>query len=529
MECINKPAKMVRRHLAGMALLLASFAPGGASAVSLTVTAPVGEITGTRDGDLVTYEGIPYAAPPVGELRWAAPSPVEPFKLPFQANSSGNECVQRAIFWRPGKTASWTEDCLTLNIYAPATGGTDLPVFVGFHGGGSVNGAKTDWDPRELAAAGNIVVTINYRLGALGFLALAELNAESKDGQSSGNFGDLDKLESLRWVKNNIAAFGGNPDRVTISGQSAGARGVCFAVASPEAKGLFQAAVIQSGRDCPSIANAEAVKSGEKFVEAIGCKERQDRLACLRSKTPADILDAQAKSKMAIATVYGGYAQPKRAMDAFKSGEFNRVPMIVGNTRDETRVFIYEANDLVDQPVDLSQYENEVRTRMGEKADAAFAVYAADAKTSPGLALGNLDAEQKYICPTIVALETLSKWTQVHAYEFADVTAPVRSYADVPASFDLGVPHSAELPYVWGEDTVPDGLSADQKKLAAMMRSFWISLASPGGLTGPVSWPTYTADAPQRIVFKAGGQTDVLSDIDYRKTRHCDLFASAAK
>ena len=498
-------------------------------AVAQTATAPVGQIVGATDGDLLLYQGIPYAEPPIGKLRWAAPEPAGAFQQPFQANSAGNECVQKAIFWRPGKTASWTEDCLTLNVYAPASGGSNLPVFVGFHGGGSVNGAKTDWDPRELAAAGSVVVTINYRLGALGFLALPELNEESKDGQSSGNYGDLDKLEALRWVKKNISAFGGNPDRVTIAGQSAGARGVCYAVASPEAKGLFQAAVIESGRDCPSVSNAEAIKSGEKFVEAIGCTDDADRLACLRSKTPAEILDAQTKSKMTLATVYGGAAQPKPAMEAFRSGDFNRVPLIVGNTRDETRVFIYEANDLMDQPVDQAQWENEVKTRMGVKAEEAFVIYGEDAKKAPGLALGNLDAEQKYICPTSLAIEVLSKWTQVHAYEFADVTAPVRSYASVPSSFDLGVPHSAELPYIWGEDTVPDGLTPDQQKLAQTMRAFWLSLASPEGLKGPVEWPPYSGDAPNRIVFHEGGKTDIISDLDYRKNRHCELFSTAGK
>jgi para-nitrobenzyl esterase len=510
------------RLLLGFCLFTALASP----VLAQTVSAPVGEIEGAKQGDLVLYQGIPYAKPPVGKLRWAAPEPVDAFKQPFQANAAGNECVQKAIYWRPDKPASWTEDCLTLTVYAPASGGTGLPVFVGFHGGGSVNGAKTDWDPRELAEAGNIVVTINYRLGALGFLALPELNAESKDGQSSGNFGDLDKLQSLRWVKQNIAAFGGNPDRVTIAGQSAGARGVCFALASPEAKGLFEGAVIESGRDCPAISNAEAVKSGEKFAEAIGCKDGQDRLACLRSKTSSEILDAQTKSKMTIATVFGGYAQPKTAMEAFRSGDFNRVPLIVGNTRDETRIFVYEANDLLDQPVDKAQWENEVKTRMGPKADAAFAIYADAAKSSPGLALGSLDAEQKYICLTSLALDALSKWTSVHAYEFADVTAPIRPYASVPSSFDLGVPHSAELPYVWGENTVPNGLNDQQKKLATMMRAFWISLASPQGVTGSAQWPAFTPDAPQRIVFRKGGQTEVISDIDYRKARHCDLFTA---
>ncbi|MEZ2127701.1 MULTISPECIES: carboxylesterase/lipase family protein [unclassified Sinorhizobium] len=496
------------------------------AALAQTVYAPVGQIIGTQSDGLVFYQGIPYAAPPVGSLRWAAPQPVAPFEEPFIADKPGNECVQKAIFWRPGKAASWNEDCLSLTVYVPSSGGKNMPVMVGFHGGGSVNGAKTDWDPRELAKDGNIVVTINYRLGATGFLALPELNKESKDGKSSGNYGDLDKIQALRWVHDNISAFGGNPERVTIAGQSAGARGVCFAVASPEAKGLFQGAIIESGRDCPSISNEEAVKSGEAFVEAIGCARTSDRLSCLRAKSPAEILDAQTKSKMTISTVYGGYAQPLQTLKALETGEFNRVPMIIGNTRDETRVFVYEANDLLDQPVNRAQYESEVRSRMGDKAEAAFKIYGDGVDTNPGLALGQLDAEQKYICPTSLAIVAAAKWTPVHAYEFADVSAPIRSYANVPPSFDLGVPHSAELPYIWGEDTVVGGLTSPQRKLAALMRAYWSSLTAPDGPSGLSDWPAFTGQDPRRIVFEAGGMIKVIAESDYRASRHCDLFSN---
>lgn len=514
-----------RRYLSiGAGMSAASLIFLSSSAMAQTVYTPIGQIVGTQSDGLALFQDIPYAAPPVGDLRWTAPRPAEPFKQPFIADRPGNECVQKAIYWRPGKAASWNEDCLSLNIYVPSSDGKNLPVMVGFHGGGSVNGAKTDWDPKELAKKGNIVVTINYRLGATGFLALPELNRESKDGKSSGNYGDLDKIQALRWVHENIAAFGGDPGRVTIAGQSAGARGVCFAVASPEAKGLFQGAIIESGRDCPSISNEEAVKSGEKFVEAIGCSASADRLACLRAKSPAEILDAQTKSKMTISTVYGGYAQPLETLKAFETGEFNHVPMIVGNTRDETRVFIYEANDLLDQPVDKAQYESEVRSRMGAKADATFKIYGDGADTNPGLALGQLDAEQKYICPTGIAVAALAKWTPLHVYEFADVSAPIRPYANVPSSFNLGVPHSAELPYVWGEDTVAGGLTASQEKLASLMRGYWSSLTAPTGFANAGDWPAFGAQEPRRIIFKAGGVTEVVAESDYRASRHCDLF-----
>jgi para-nitrobenzyl esterase len=522
----NSNERIRARRLLGILASVAAIPLVTSAAAAQTVQAPVGQIAGTQSGGLNLYQGIPYAKAPVGALRWSAPQPADPFRETFVADKPGNECVQKAIFWRPDKPASWTEDCLTLTVYTPTSGGTNRPVIVGFHGGGSVNGAKTDWDPRELARAGNIVVTINYRLGAVGFLALAELNAESKDGQSSGNYGDLDKIQALRWVKDNIAAFGGDPGRVTIAGQSAGARGVCFALASPEAKGLFQGAIIESGRDCPSVSNADAIKSAEKFVAAIGCTSASERLACLRSKAPAEIIDAQTKSSLPINTVHGGYAQPLAATKAFETGDFNRVPTIIGNTRNETRVFIYEANDLLDQPVDRAQYEEAVRSRMGDKANAVLSIYASTAEKSPGLALGDFDTAQRYVCPTSQAVEALAKWTPTYAYEFADNTAPLRPYASVPSSFDLGAPHSAELPYVWGENTVVGGLTDAQKKLAEGMRGFWSSLTAPGGPTGPSKWPAFTAEARQRIVFLEGGMTELISEDQYRKNHHCDLFGS---
>ncbi|WP_163269482.1 carboxylesterase/lipase family protein [Chelativorans alearense] len=496
--------------------------PAGAQ----TVTAPAGDIHGTSSGELHVYQGIPYAEAPVGDLRWGPPQPKAPFTEPFEATGSGNECVQFATFWRPDRPASWTEDCLSLTVYVPADRGDSLPVFVGFHGGGSVNGSKTDWDPRELAQAGSVVVTANYRLGAMGYLALESLNAESKDGLSSGNYGDLDKVQVLRWVKENISAFRGNPDCVTIAGQSAGARGVCFLLASPEAAGLFHGAVMESGRECPSTSNADQVEAGSKFVESIGCADAENTLACLRSKSPAEVLNAQADSGLGFPTTHGGYALPKPPLEAFRSGEFNRVPVIIGNTRNETRVFIYEGNDLQKQPVTRAKYESTVRERMGDKAEVVLAAYKEAEETAPGMALGDFDTDQRYICGTHKAIDALGKWTPTYAYEFADETAPIRSYASVPSSFDLGVPHSAELPYLWGEDTVPNGLTTEQRKLAELMRASWIGLTNPQGMavSGQAVWPVYTPDSRQRIVFSAGGETSIVPEDQYLADHNCDLF-----
>jgi para-nitrobenzyl esterase len=501
----------------------------GAAWAQAEVSAPVGEIAGTEEDGLHIYQGIPFAQAPVGDLRWAPPEPAEPFTETFQATDPGAECVQLATFWRPGKAASWDEDCLSLTVYTPAEGVENAPVFVGFHGGGSRNGAKTDWDPRELAREGNVVVMANYRLGALGYLATQGLAEESQDDQSTGTYGDLDKIQALRWVQESIGAFGGDANRVTIAGQSAGARGVCFLVASPEAEGLLQGAVMESGRNCPSVSAEEQIADHEAFVETIGCAEADDALSCLREKTPAEILSAQEESGMGLDLVHGGYAMPVSPMEAFRSGEFNQVPIMIGNTSDEIRVFVYEGNDLQKQPVTQAQYEETVRSNVGDRAEEALGIYAEAAAEHPGKAMGDFETDRRYVCPTSEAVEVLAEWVPVYAYEFADDTAPIRSYAHVPPSFDLGAPHSAELPYMWGEETVPGGLSPEQQELAQMMRGYLVALTAPDGMAaaGQAEWPAATPESLQRLVLLPGGQTELVSEADYRESNNCGLFAQA--
>jgi para-nitrobenzyl esterase len=208
--------------------MLGGAQPAGASAqaksASVLKTAD-GAIRGAQQGDHRLFQGIPYAAPPE---RWKAPEPVAPWSGVRQATHPGNECVQAATFWRPGSPASWNEDCLYLNVWTPPKVDRKRPVLVWFHGGGWVNGAGTDVQPARLTEWGNnVVVTINYRLGAMGYLTLPGLDGETGDGKSSGNYGDLDKIQALRWVRRNIASFGGDRKRVTIAGQSAGAGSTC--------------------------------------------------------------------------------------------------------------------------------------------------------------------------------------------------------------------------------------------------------------------------------------------------------------
>lgn len=518
----------VRRIALASVALVTLIPAAGAWAQAAEVSAPAGQITGTEEEGLRIFQGIPYAEAPVGDLRWASPQPRASFTETFAATDPGADCVQSATFWRPGDTASTEEDCLSLTVYVPAEGGENLPVMVGYHGGGSINGAKTDWDPRDLARRGNVVVTVNYRLGAMGYLNLPELDAEAEDSQSGGNYGHLDKVEALRWVEKNISAFGGNPDQVTVAGQSAGASGVCFIVASPEAEGLVDGAIIESTAGCAVDTKESAMAGFEDFVAVAGCGDAEDRLACLRALTPAQILDAQLDSRFAARTVIGGGGLPMDTAEAFASGAFNRVPIIYGNTRNERRAATYEGNDLIRQPVSMDAYEEQIRTTYEGNADAILAQYAPTAEQSPGQAMADVASDAR-VCTTNGAIESLSQWVPIHVYEFRDETAPARPYMVVPPSYSIGSGHSAELPYVWGSLIVGE-LSAEQQKLADLMQGYWEALAAPESLAGTdlPDWPAYTTENPQRLLLLEGGETEVVSDEAFFAEHNCSLFIEAS-
>jgi para-nitrobenzyl esterase len=432
--------------------------------------------------------------------------------------------VQQAIFWRPGLPASWHEDCLYLNVYAPPSEpDTKYPVLVWFHGGGWINGAGTDVQPTRLVGEGTVVVTVNYRLGALGYLTLPALDAESADEQSSGQYGDLDKIEALRWLQNNISAFGGDPARVTVAGQSAGAGSVCWLMASPAAKGLFHRAVIQSIGDCANISHQEASQRGERFAQTIGCKQAPDLAECLRDKSPAQIIDAQAEAGIAWRPVQGGAAQPMLAPVAFASGEFNRVPVIVGNTRHEARAFVYEANDLVRQPVTPELAEATIRNQYGDDADRVLEPY--PVASEPGVALASARTDSGFACNSLPVIAALARRAPTYSYEFHDETSPPRAYMTVPPSFPIGAAHTSDVPYVWQSETVSP-LAPTQMVLARIMLRFWSNFAANGDPNGDglPAWPLYGEVDSPRIGLMAGGQTKQITANAYVQDHHCGLW-----
>jgi para-nitrobenzyl esterase len=484
-----------------------------------------GAVRGVTSGNIRTFQGIPYAAPPV---RWQPPTAPASWTGVRAANKPGNECVQSAVFWRPGSPASWNEDCLYLNVWTPKKISSNLPVLVWFHGGGWVNGAGTDVMPSRLTEAGNVVVTINYRLGAEGYLSVPGLDAESADGKSSGQYGDLDKIQALKWVRDNIGAFGGNAEKVTIAGQSAGAGSVCWLMASPPAAGLFDRAVVESIGNCGVLSHEDAQKNGAAFTTAIGCTVAATMVSCLRAKTPAEIIDAQAKSGVPWRPVVGGSAQPIATTQAFATGAFNHVPVIMGSNRHETRAFVYEGNDLMRQPLTAAAYEAQIRAKYGAKADTVLAEYPVSAYDSASLASAAVSTDTDFSCPSIGVLDSLSMWVPTYAYEFRDETTPLRPYMVIPPSFPTGSMHSGEVPYVW-QSTIATPLTTTQLKLARLMVSYWSQFAkfgTPNGEGNLPNWPRYTVPDRLRITFLEGGRTEVINGNQFSADHHCAFWAS---
>ena len=487
------------------------------------VHTPDGTLRGTVADGLGTYQGIPYAAP---AQRWRAAEPVTPWAGVRDATAPGQECVQSAVFWRPGTPASTSEDCLSLNVRVPSTADAQAPVLVFFHGGGGINGAATDVQPDRMALqGGNVVVTVNYRLGVLGGLSLPGLDAETPDGASSGNYANTDKVAALRWVQRNIAAFGGDPARVTVAGQSAGAGGVCWLLASPSAAGLFSAAAIESAGNCGSaVTREEGAARSLEFAQAAGCPDPATALTCLRSRSTADLLDVQLSTGLTFGAVAGGADLPLAPAAAFASGAFNQVPVVFGNTRNESRAFVYEGNDLVRLPLTATAYERTVRETYGDSAGELLAQYPVTGYETPGLALAALQTDAR-VCGALPVTRSLAARVPTFTYEFRDETAPGRPYMNVPSSFPIGSGHTSEVPYLWQSETI-DPLTAEQLQLSGVMIGYWSNFARSGDPNGDglPAWPVFTGAGETRLGLLAGGRTETISGEAFEREHSCSAW-----
>ncbi|WP_219472185.1 carboxylesterase/lipase family protein [Nonomuraea rhizosphaerae] len=500
--------------------------PAVATTGGATVRTDAGSIRGRITGDQRLFRGIPYAAPPVGALRWASPEPVHPWTGTRQATEAAPRCAQNA----EQGAASDAEDCLYLNVTTPAR--TDarhpLPVLVWVHGGGFFGGAGSDYDARRLAVRGRaIVVTVNYRLGVFGFFAHPAL------GRDGGDFGLEDQMAALRWTRRNAAAFGGDPRNVTLSGQSAGAFSTCALLTAPAAKGLFDKAIVQSG-SCsvnypknglapglppytPLMPREFAETFGKQSAAALGCATAADVLACLR-KTPVNKLLPMTQ-RFAF-PAYGTKVLPRRPADVLSGGDARPVPMIVGHNRDEMRLYVSAAQ--AQQPIDAARYRELLQDTFGADATRAERAYPASDAVAPALAWANVLTDRGWACPTRDDERTLARRAPVYAYEFADRDAP--SVTPPTEGFPMGAAHGSELPYLW----TPGRFTAAQQKLSDDMIRYWTAFARTGdpNQKGLPAWPRFDG-RNGRTQSLAPGPHGIRS-VDLTSARHCDLWAKTS-
>ena len=451
-----------------------------------------GVVIGATTGGVNEFLGIPYAAPPVGSLRWRPPKHYGLFPGFFlRATQFGSECTQ---------AGGGSENCLFLNVFTPHVKSDDgrrdrdrrgLPVMFWIHGGGLINGSSTPYNPALLVSKEVIVVTINYRLGFLGFFAQSAIDAE---GHLHGNYGLMDQQFALQWVRRNIANFGGDPDRVTIFGESAGGQSVYAHLASPLSSGLFRGAIAESGSyaefqdyffNVVTLAQAEttgspSVPSGAAIADSVGCTSQT--ASCLRAVPAATMV---AKEPFPLYPFVDGTLLKQTIGAAFASGEFNHVPVIAGTNHDEYRLFVALDFDLVGNPILTSaEYTTATTALFGTLAPPVLALYPFAAYPVGGEALGASATDGVFSCPARNVDQALSKLVPTYAYEFNDENAPpAQSLFGGLLTFPLGAYHSSELQYLFpGIDVfgLPTTLSSQQMELSDAMVSYWTQFAKKG-------------------------------------------------
>ena len=470
-----------------------------------------------RDNGVRCFKGVPYAAAPVGELRWRAPHPVADWSGVRSADAFGRNSIQGVVFADIDPTVPGvSEDCLYLNVWTTAPDApSPMPVMVWIHGGGFAvgSGAEPRYDGGNLAARGVVVVTMNYRLNALGFLAHPELSAESAAG-ASGNYGLMDIVAALRWVSRNIGAFGGDPARVTVAGESAGSMAVSALMGSPSAKGLFAGAIGESGALFPSVGRAidslpVAHEAGVQFARRLGAAS----LAALRRVPANDILAAA--PGIGFGPIVDGDVLPAPLAQIFAAGAQNDVPLLAGWNRDEG--FNFNAYDIFKKRDGETSVADIVRRVFGAQAQEAHAFYPADTKQTETQSARRLGADAVIVQGTWAWLEAQKKTGAANIFRFQFDRAPLtpEGWFGSRSSADAGAFHAGELLYVFDNlDAFPWLVDDDDVKIAKLASSYWLNFIKtydPNG-EGLPHWPNYREDGAQLLAIDA--PPSVRSDQD---------------
>jgi para-nitrobenzyl esterase len=494
------------------ATVLAALLVGGMMAnAQVRVTSGLVEGTTSADGKVDIFKGIPYAAPPVGALRWKEPQPLKPWEGVKKASEFGPRCMQGRIYEDMiFRDAGPSEDCLYLNVWAPKVkGDAKLPVMVWIYGGGFQAGATSEprQDGERLAHKGVIVVSMNYRLGIFGFYSHPELTAESTHF-ASGNYGLLDQAAALKWVHQNIAAFGGDPGKVTIFGESAGSFSVSALMASPLSKEFAQAAIGESGAFFGKTLGAKPLAESQKrdgvFAEQIGLRSLKE----LRAADAQRLLDAVLKNKgeYRFSPNIDGYFMPGDAYQIYAKGRQAHIPLLAGWNRDEGNYREFFAG----QPVNKETYAAKIRTRFGESAPQALKLFPADSEEELKSSAGFLASTDFIAFGTWKWMETHLKTgaSPVFRYEFDQ--APPGGDGNDGDKVGVFAYHSAEIEFVFGVlDSKKDiAFRPEDYKLSELLGTYWTNFAKTGNPNGPgvPPWPQYENNGFQVMHLSASPQ-----------------------
>jgi para-nitrobenzyl esterase len=504
------------------------------------VRTDAGWLRGQTSPDHVTFSGIPFAAPPVGERRWSPPQRPEPWSGVRDATVPASPCAQMGD--EDGSpVVVGDEDCLYLNVAVPRgmRSGDRLPVMVWLHGGGFVEGAGSEYGAGRLTAGGDVVVvTVNYRLGSLGFLSSPVLDDE---GHPSGNYGLEDQTAALGWVRRNVARFGGDPRNVTLFGQSAGARSVCAHLAAPGSRGLFHKAIMQSG-PCANalVAKPVADERGARATGELGCASSSDVAGCLRSRPVAEVLATlsgqgsslfdEYSSSETWMPVVGTPVLPGQPIDALAQGAARRIPLLMGTTREETSPLVGFRYDAAGNPLTEPQYRALVEEAFGPDAAAILVRYPVENHLSPAVALSTLLTDwggRVGACPMLRTAQVATRHSRVFAYELAEDSGQTFS------GFPLGAYHGWDLPFLW-DLSIPGSnypeLTAEQQALSHQMIAYWTTFARTGDPNGrgSVPWAEFgsggaggTEDGTvQSLAAGAGG----IAPVPFATNHQCDFW-----
>ena len=466
----------------------------------LLVNTDKGAVQGMSAGAARLFLGIPYAAPPIGPLRWKPPQPAAAWTTPRDGSIKGATamtapCTQFDVFGNFNPMSS--EDCLYVNVWAPLPVTSKAPVMVFIHGGGFTSGSGGDptYDGTHLASTqGVVVVTMNYRLGPLGFLGHSGLAAEDTTHPWAGNYGLEDQRAALQWVQTNAAAFGGDPANVTIFGESAGGFSVCFHMLSPASKGLFARAIVESGSCAIPVPDAAAGNAqATRLATALGCSGSDSaQLTCMRGKSAKDVVSILPLKPEILfgageqwSPIAEGHDVPGQPIALLKSGTFTKVPLLIGTNHDEGAIFFLFGGKISTDAQYKTALEQTYTTAGG---DSIYAKYPSASFASPQKALETVIADATFVCPARRLARASAAATQpTFRYEFE--RAPTTMVGN------LGSTHSMELPFVFGNVYIGFDPTVDpnDKLVANAMQAAWAKFAASGSpsVTGGFTWPAY--------------------------------------